>query len=265
MSTYAPPILSDAQIDELDNLLWEHAVPRGGMSLEMLDGFFSALISGPELVLPSEYMPAVWGDPPPVWENVDEGAKAFYLVQGYWNHVVERIAVNPDEDPQAAAPPIAMSDALHEAMEQIIETGEVPEALEKEEIDGSPLPYGSLWALGFYFGLELREDEWMEWADQHEHIANHLDDIYRLLPPPGTDEDHEDADEPAEPPNLTERLDIAFDLPHMLHDFNVVRRSEAIRAQGPARRPETPGRNDACLCGSGRKYKKCCGDPTRLH
>jgi uncharacterized protein len=21
----------------------------------------------------------------------------------------------------------------------------------------------------------------------------------------------------------------------------------------------TPGRNDACSCGSGRKYKKCCG------
>lgn len=22
-----------------------------------------------------------------------------------------------------------------------------------------------------------------------------------------------------------------------------------------------PGRNDPCPCGSGRKYKKCCGDP----
>jgi SEC-C motif len=25
-----------------------------------------------------------------------------------------------------------------------------------------------------------------------------------------------------------------------------------------------PGRNDPCPCGSGRKYKKCCGDPVKL-
>jgi uncharacterized protein len=24
-------------------------------------------------------------------------------------------------------------------------------------------------------------------------------------------------------------------------------------------REETPGRNDPCSCGSGKKYKKCCG------
>lgn len=28
---------------------------------------------------------------------------------------------------------------------------------------------------------------------------------------------------------------------------------------GPARRRERPGRNDRCPCGSGRKYKNCCG------
>lgn len=27
----------------------------------------------------------------------------------------------------------------------------------------------------------------------------------------------------------------------------------------PARRTDQPGRNDPCPCGSGQKYKKCCG------
>jgi SEC-C motif-containing protein len=27
----------------------------------------------------------------------------------------------------------------------------------------------------------------------------------------------------------------------------------------PARRADTPGRNDPCPCGSGKKYKRCCG------
>ncbi len=33
---------------------------------------------------------------------------------------------------------------------------------------------------------------------------------------------------------------------------------EQIEA-GPQRAVKTPGRNDPCYCGSGRKYKKCCG------
>jgi hypothetical protein len=34
-------------------------------------------------------------------------------------------------------------------------------------------------------------------------------------------------------------------------------------AQAPARRTEAKvGRNDPCPCGSGKKYKKCCGKQT---
>jgi SEC-C motif-containing protein len=32
-----------------------------------------------------------------------------------------------------------------------------------------------------------------------------------------------------------------------------------VVAAAPAVRAATPGRNDACSCGSGKKYKKCCG------
>lgn len=31
-----------------------------------------------------------------------------------------------------------------------------------------------------------------------------------------------------------------------------------------SRRPKSPPRNKPCPCGSGRKYKKCCGAPERL-
>ncbi|HKL25871.1 MAG TPA: SEC-C metal-binding domain-containing protein [Desulfuromonadales bacterium] len=31
------------------------------------------------------------------------------------------------------------------------------------------------------------------------------------------------------------------------------------RPPAPVRRAEKIGRNDPCPCGSGRKYKKCCG------
>jgi len=31
----------------------------------------------------------------------------------------------------------------------------------------------------------------------------------------------------------------------------------------PYRKPPTPGPNQKCLCGSGLKYKRCCGNPLR--
>ncbi|NLI75400.1 MAG: DUF1186 domain-containing protein [Candidatus Riflebacteria bacterium] len=33
----------------------------------------------------------------------------------------------------------------------------------------------------------------------------------------------------------------------------------------PAKAPEGPGRNDPCPCGSGKKFKKCCGNRENLH
>jgi hypothetical protein len=49
--------LTDAEFDRLGKFL------KGGraMNLEVLDGFFAALIAGPETVMPSEYHPVVLG------------------------------------------------------------------------------------------------------------------------------------------------------------------------------------------------------------
>ena len=48
--------LTDAEFDRLGEFLMGC---KGGkaMNVEELDGFFAALIAGPEIVLPSEYMP----------------------------------------------------------------------------------------------------------------------------------------------------------------------------------------------------------------
>ena len=39
--------------------------------------------------------------------------------------------------------------------------------------------------------------------------------------------------------------------------FNLANDEE--RAKEPAKSAKVAGRNDACPCGSGKKYKKCCG------
>jgi SWIM/SEC-C metal-binding protein len=45
--------------------------------------------------------------------------------------------------------------------------------------------------------------------------------------------------------------------PHKPEDISDLER--ALNPPAPARAEKTPGRNDPCPCGSGKKYKRCCG------
>ena len=40
---------------------------------------------------------------------------------------------------------------------------------------------------------------------------------------------------------------------------NITELTALINKPSPLKLEKTPGRNDPCLCNSGKKYKKCCG------
>ena len=52
----------DDDLARLEALLYDHVGDGDGMPLEAVDGLFSALIVGPEPVLPDEALPQVLGD-----------------------------------------------------------------------------------------------------------------------------------------------------------------------------------------------------------
>jgi uncharacterized protein len=52
--------LSDDELNRLGEFLDEIGPPA--MNMESLDGYFAALICGPDMVLPSEYLPGIWGE-----------------------------------------------------------------------------------------------------------------------------------------------------------------------------------------------------------
>ena len=56
-----PQPLTDAEFERLSGILGRFDNTRP-MNLEQLDGFLAALICGPEIVRPSEYLPVIWGD-----------------------------------------------------------------------------------------------------------------------------------------------------------------------------------------------------------
>lgn len=105
------------------------------MDLEELDGFFCALIAGPETVLPSEYFPTVWGtddetgpDKGPRYESLDQAQYVLGLLTRHWNTIAVRLNAGLPYEP-----------FLFEA---------------------PPEERAFRWAIGFLLGLDLREDAW---------------------------------------------------------------------------------------------------------
>ena len=260
--------LDEDALDTLARMLDTRAVPFGGMNLEALDGFFSALAVGPEEVPSSEWGAEIWGPKPPNWESAGEAQEVMDLLMCHWNLVAERVRHAGDEMTERLLPLVWL-----------------PES--DDDPDAGYI--GHDWALGFLRGIDLRRPAWEQWFESEEDwiVKAYLDLVSLVLgrdvtqDAPDGEGEPEDGDlagdsgdeaassssaEPssteeaaqASPLTVAERTEIVLDLPWLLYDLNV-HRVEALTPRTPIRAAAVPGRNDPCSCGSGRKYKKCCG------
>ncbi len=234
--TTPPAYLDDTAIERLAELLEQRAVPFKGFNLEVLDGYLSALAVSPDPVTPGEWQPAVWGGKAPRWQDEAEALDVQALLLGHSNMAVARVRHGGDDLPDHLAP--------------LLWLPEDPEAESDDELD-----VGRDWALGFFTAVALREAEWDRWLDENEWI----EEIFSLLDQLASGEVlAEDPTAPATPISYRERLEIIAGLPDMLADLHH-HRIDALTPREPIRRADTPDRNAPCPCGSGKKYKKCCG------
>ena len=229
--------LSDAEYDRLALLL---ARSTRAMNLEMLDGFFVALICSPDLVRPSEYLRVIWGGDriggEAGFRDEEEMQEFFNLTMRHWNHVAGTLR-----------------------------SGEtfLPLLLD----DDAGVARANDWAQGFMRGTALRPEDWADLLDDEEH-GGVLVPILALA-----HEDHSDPQmRPYKEPMSAERREnlivgAAASVPAIYRYFAARRRlsSRAERDVGRYQRAGSKvGRNDPCPCGSGKKFKKCCGAVT-LH
>jgi len=242
ISATPPPCLDDDQIERLSELLEQRAVPFKGLNLEALDGFLSALVVAPSLVPPSEWEPVVWGGKPPRWDSREDALLVQQLLMGHWNMCAARARHDGDTVPGHLAP--------------LLWLPEDPELTGGDALHEDELDVGRDWALGFFTAVMLREQEWDQWLDENDWIEEIFDQLDRLASGEAINPD--DPGAPGTPVGYRERLAIVVDLPSMLADLNH-HRVHALTPRTPIRRDAGPGRNDPCTCGSGKKYKKCCG------
>jgi uncharacterized protein len=222
--------LTDAELDRLGSFLKSC---KGGkaMNIEQLDGFFGALIAGPETVMPSEYYKEVFGGEMAEtceFASLDEAREILGLMMRHWNTIAATL--HKDE----VYVPLLLKDQ-HGAV------------------------HGNDWARGFMRGMHMRHDGWAELVNDEEQGGC-------LIPMMMLYHEHdEDPEMRPEPISLERREDvIAHTAAGLLGAYRYFRQADADAAFAPEprRNASTVGRNDLCPCGSGKKYKKCCGSAT---
>jgi len=132
---------------------------------------------------------------------------------------------------------------------------------ERDDFAEGEIPsFAQVWALGFMFAVENWPDEWVAPKDKDAaQLHDHCLEAIVALTEDDTDEPTLSALSEDGPPSVSEsRLNTYGEALWAVYDLREIWRSIGARVVQVIREA-TPGRNDACSCGSGKKYKKCCG------
>lgn len=76
-------------LERLDSYLSSDRSPSNSMRLSDLDGFLTGILCSPDLILPSEWLPVVWGATEPDAEDVDDHIWATQEVLARYNEIAK--------------------------------------------------------------------------------------------------------------------------------------------------------------------------------
>lgn len=225
--------LDCVDLEALDRFLMSDRSPPESMRLSDLDGFLTGIAVGPELLMPSEWLPLVFGGDAPEFADEAEAKAILGTIMGRYNEILRQIT---DDD----LDPVFWTDH-----------------------DGRLI--AADWAEGFLQAITLRADAW-EPLFQSKRDGQLLVPILALC---GDENGHSLL---GVPPNEEDRImeEAAEFIPACVTAIAAYwrekRRVSIPFTPGPSPQPHYAsakvGRNDPCPCGSGKKFKKCCGKVT---
>jgi uncharacterized protein len=224
--------LEDWELDELDRFLLERLPDiqideerdEGLLGMSELDGFFTAIVSGPEAIPPAEWLPAVWGESEPVWESAEGFENIYRLMIRHYNDVANSLM----------APGFEFEPVFNE-----------------NEVDGKRFLVVNEWCLGYMRGVALAPEAWDSGG---EEMFDMLRPIMLFSDQPGWDvlealDDTEITDLQASIPGVAQDIQRYWLARRRFPVFNVDAKAEtelSIDPEGP------------CPCGSGKPFRKCC-------
>ncbi len=132
-----------------------------------------------------------------------------------------------------------------------------------EAEEGEEIPRGNRWAKGFLRGINLCREGWNEIFEDKEKFAVLLP-VLALVHENDPDPELRSWEAPPDPELRKQVLaGLSVAAPWFYNYFSGHRTREPRPEQTGAREQRIKiGRNDPCYCGSGKKYKRCCGNVT---
>ena len=212
---------SDDELELLDYYLLRYGTDNAILNVSELDGFFAALACSPDTILPSRWLPAIWGgeDQSPVWPNEEEIEEFTRTVFALYNQVMQ-----------------GMNEDVFEAL------------FLEHELEGQTYTIVDEWCAGFLRGIKL----WYELNPDDAAITAECLEPVRLF---ATKEGFTRLEAMSETDVMEQQALIEPGVRRLFQHFLAQRR----RTTAPfVREGSKTGRNDPCPCGSGRKYKHCC-------
>jgi uncharacterized protein len=235
------PSLSDEELEELESFLMSEDMSEDGMDISTLDGFLAAIVLNSQLIAPSRWLPWVWdmedAEDSPTFADSQQANRILGLLMRHYNVVATSISGGWFD----------------------------PLWMELAQEDGSEFFDAEGWCAGFMLGVKQFPDAWQAVFKGHMELLAPM----VLL---GTERGWKTLEERGQDAETRKRLirgayEAIPAAVGALQEYFKPEREQALRSsprglpeQQPRRR-DTPkvGRNDPCPCGSGKKYKKCCG------
>jgi len=246
MNTTQP--LTEDDLDELDAFLMSDEMPEEGMDISTLDGFLAAIVLNPNMIMPSQWLPWVWdmenAEESPEFASIEEASRISGYIMRHYNMVLQSIDRGWFE-------PLLFSLA---------------------QPDGSEFYDAEGWCAGFMLGVSMFPDIWQPVLENYPEMIGPMvllgtEDGWDILESGGdnkraTQEAYESI------PTAVAGLHAYFKPQQDLVAHARIAGARHSISTGTVlpfqRGEEKVGRNDPCPCGSGKKFKKCCGAVT-LH
>lgn len=211
----------EAAHSRLMELLDAKSEAHNTMRCDEVQGFMMALLSGPDALNPTNWLPEILGE-----ESLFDAKE---------RTEIERLVM-------------AMAADMRMKLNEKI----LPDLWFYEDEAGNPDFY--TWCNAYLYALDIVPTDWFEAVDQEE-----FEDLFYPIMALGGIYDDEENGEVILHLNEKELTQLESDLPHVLLDIYwywqaIINKPQTVRREG-----EKVGRNDPCPCGSGKKYKACCG------
>lgn len=224
----------------LDQILTEFGNDHSIIDSSELDGFLTAIVSGPKMVLPSQWLTKIFVD-----EN-NKSINADWKDEAQMERFIEEVMGQFN----------AISDSLNN------ESPSIDPIFNYNQLGEDTFTVVEEWCFGYMKGVALGQ-----WPELEGEIASDFD----IIKTQGLEENLDQLLEI----EIEQRQEMIKKVPgcalKIYQHFakgrtqtaipmveKLSKKAHANQVKQAAVKNKKPGRNDPCICGSGKKYKKCC-------